>query len=45
MKARQEADNERVRRERERKEFKAAQELESLRRAFKRMDKKSDKAR
>lgn len=42
MKARQEADNERVRRERERKEFKAAQELESLRRAFKRMDKKSD---
>jgi len=37
-----EADNEKARRERERREFKEAQELESLRRAFKRMDKKAD---
>ena len=36
------ADNEKQRRERERREFKEAQELESLRRAFKRMDKKGD---
>jgi len=36
------ADNEKARRERERREFKEAQELESLRRAFKRMDKKAD---
>lgn len=35
-------DNEKARRERERREFKEAQELESLRRAFKRMDKKAD---
>uniref|UniRef100_A0A7S4AZU9 EF-hand domain-containing protein n=1 Tax=Chrysotila carterae TaxID=13221 RepID=A0A7S4AZU9_CHRCT len=38
----QEAEAERQRRERERREFKEAQELESLRRAFKRMDKKGD---
>ena len=36
------ADAEKQRRERERREFKEAQELESLRRAFKRMDKKGD---
>jgi len=41
-KAKAEADNEKQRRERERREFKEAQELESLRRAFKRMDKKGD---
>ena len=39
---RAQADNEKQRRERERREFKEAQELESLRRAFKRMDKKGD---
>jgi hypothetical protein len=33
---------ERERREKEREEFKKAQELESLRRAFKRIDKKGD---
>ena len=38
----QEAEAERQRRERERREFKEAQELESLRRAFKRIDKKAD---
>ena len=37
-----EAEAERMRRERERREFKEAQELESLRRAFKRIDKKGD---
>ena len=42
--AKQQADAERERREKERREFKEAQELESLRRAFKRMDKKGDGA-
>lgn len=37
-----EADAERTRRERERREFKEAQELEGLRRTFKRIDKKGD---
>jgi len=37
-----EAEAERQRREKERREFKEAQELESLRRAFKRVDKKGD---
>merc|ERR1719502_1315378 len=41
-KVKAEADAEKARRERERREFKEAQELESLRRAFKRMDKKGD---
>ena len=40
--AKQQADDERARRERERREFKEAQELESLRRTFKRIDKRSD---
>ena len=37
-----EAQNEAQRREEERRQFKAAQELESLRRTFKRINKKSD---
>ena len=41
-KARQDAKNEQLRREEERRQFKEAQELESLRRTFKRMDKKGD---
>ena len=40
--AKQAAQAERERREEEKKAFKAAQELESLRRAFKRIDKKGD---
>lgn len=40
--AAREGETERQRRERERREFKEAQELESLRRAFKRIDKKGD---
>ena len=40
--AKAEADAEKKRREEEKKAFKAAQELEELRRAFKRIDKKGD---
>ena len=40
--ARQEAEAERTRREEEKKAFKEAQELESLRRTFKRINKKGD---
>lgn len=42
QKERKAAQEEKERRERERREFKEAQELESLRRAFKRIDKKGD---
>jgi calmodulin len=41
-KARQEAEAERLRREEEKRAFKEAQELESLRRTFKRINKKGD---
>jgi len=42
QKARAEAESERARRDQEKRLFKEAQELESLRRAFKRMDKNGD---
>ena len=41
-KARQDAKNEQLRREEERRQFKEAQELESLRRTFKRINKRAD---